>query len=144
MNAHLFNRLRDANPFKRVVHRRTYLKEAAFALGIMLVFAVGYGGTMSAASRSAGRIVVQCSDQMTLQFDAADISEDSAALAHAACECLTNRFFERNGVVRLALFYTRWLGKDDFIPVDEIDESQCIDSVLEAYPLAAKDQADAS
>jgi hypothetical protein len=108
----------------------TRAKESNILLAILLALCIGFPITMFYAVRSIQTIVRDCQQDLEAQAQMYEEQVPTTSFSGPLCECLSQQFLRKNGVVRLALFNSRILDITDFEGVTPTDEQACLDSVL--------------
>lgn len=108
----------------------TWARESNILLAILLALCIGFPVTMFYAVQSIQTIVKDCQQDLEAQAQMYEEQIPTTSFSRPLCECLSQQFLRKNGVVRLALFNTRILDITDFEGVTPTDEQVCLNSVL--------------
>jgi len=116
----------------KVERMATCAKESNLVLCLLLAVAVGYPTTLYYAARSIRAIAAACETNLSDKLVIPGEEGRSISIASPVCQCLSQVFLDRNGVVRLALFDTSALDVTDYQGITEEDEQYCLDRVIPA------------
>lgn len=111
-----------------VAHRRPH--ELALLTLITLLFIGGYVATAYLAARSSAAIVATCVANFTRILAANELENRLGYLAPPVCQCISQRFVAKNGVIRLALFSSRWMSSTAYLAVTDVEQMACLNRFL--------------
>lgn len=120
----------------KVERMATCAKESNLVLCLLLAVGVGYPTTLYYAARSIRVIAAACEANLSDKLLIPGEEGRSISIASPVCQCLSQVFLDRNGVVRLALFDTSVLDVTDYQGITEEDEQHCLDRVIAGGPPA--------
>lgn len=120
----------------KVERMATCAKESNLVLCLLLAVGVGYPTTLYYAARSIRVIAAACEANLSDKLLIPGEEGGSISIASPVCQCLSQVFLDRNGVVRLALFDTSVLDVTDYQGITEEDEQHCLDRVIAGGPPA--------
>ncbi|MFK0089596.1 hypothetical protein ACIQUS_20150 [Pseudomonas sp. NPDC090755] len=97
----------------KVERMATCAKESNLVLCLLLAVGIGYPTTLYFAARSIRAIAAACEANLNDPLVIPGEDGRSISIASPVCQCLSQVFLDRNGVVRLALFDTSALDVTD-------------------------------
>lgn len=120
---------------KTAVAARRRPHELALLTLITLLFIGGYVATAYLAARSSAAIVATCVANFTRTLAANEQENGLGYLAPPVCRCISQRFLAKNGVIRLALFSSRWMSSTAYLAVTDVEQLACLNRFLKsAHP----------
>ncbi|PLP92490.1 hypothetical protein CYD26_10455 [Pseudomonas sp. FFUP_PS_473] len=121
-------------PERAVPVRRRRPHELILLTLIMLLFVGGYTATAYLAARAGAAIVATCVTQLTSTLVANEQEQALAYLVGPVCQCISQRFMEKNGVVRLALLHSQWFNIATYSAVTDAEQMACMERFLSRAP----------